>query len=72
MSKTIVKAARAAYLAKIKVPISTQFVMGRCIPSTKQNAAKIQVTKLQMDPRLHIVRKFPRVYSKHACFAKFI
>lgn len=56
MSKIAIKAARAAYFAKIKEPISVQFVMGRCIPSAKQNAAKIEVTKLQMDPRLKIVR----------------
>lgn len=55
MSKIAIKAARAAYLAKIKEPISTKFVMGRCIPCTKQNAALIQIKQLQMDPRLKMV-----------------
>lgn len=65
MSKIAVKAARAAYLAKIKQPINTKFVMGRCIPSTKQNAAKIQVKQLQMDPRIKMVCDC--LYSLFAC-----
>lgn len=36
--------------------IGLSYVLGRCIPSVKQNAAKIRVTQLQFDDRINMVR----------------
>lgn len=36
--------------------IGLSYVLGRCVPSVKQNAAKIRVTQLQFDDRINMVR----------------
>lgn len=35
--------------------IGVSFVLGRCVPSVKQNAAKIRVTQLLLDERINMV-----------------
>lgn len=36
--------------------IGLNFVLGRCVPSVKQNAAKIRVSQLLLDERINMVR----------------
>lgn len=35
--------------------IGLSYVLGRCVPSVKHNAAKIRITQLQLDERLNSV-----------------
>lgn len=50
-----VKAAVEAALAASRKPVSVKFVLGRCLPSAKQNAAKIRVSQLHLDERINMV-----------------
>lgn len=50
-----IKAAISAALAATKQPVNVKFVLGRCLPSAKQNAAKIRVSQLHLDPRINMV-----------------
>lgn len=45
--------------------IGVNFVLGRCVPSVKQNAAKIRVSQLLLDERINMVglRRFNRLYK---------
>lgn len=40
--------------------IGVSFVLGRCVPSVKQNAAKIRVTQLLLDERINMVNSIPK------------
>lgn len=53
-----IRAAVSAALAATRQPVNTNFVMGRCLPSTKQNAAKIRVSQLHLDPRINMVSEW--------------
>lgn len=59
-----VKAAIAAALAATKQPVNVKYVMGRCIPSSKQNAAKIRVGQLHLDPRINMVSSYSEPKKK--------
>lgn len=50
-----VKAAVAAALAARKKPVNVKYVLGRCVPSAKENAAKIRVSQLHLDEKLNMV-----------------
>lgn len=52
--KTIDKRRLAKY-GDGKIEIITDYVLGRCVPSVKTNAAKILVNQLVLDERLNRV-----------------
>lgn len=48
-------------MASNAIKIGTSFVLGRCVPSVKTNAAKVRVSQLVLDERINMVntiRKF--------------
>lgn len=38
------------------------YLLGVCVPSSKQNAAKIRIRRLELDEHLLMVRK-PKIFS---------
>lgn len=46
---------RLAKFGDGKIEILTDYVLGRCVPSVKTNAAKILVNQLVLDKRLNTV-----------------
>lgn len=47
--------------------IGVSYVLGRCVPSVKTNAARIRVTQLVMNQRINMVNRsllsYPKMYQ---------
>lgn len=48
-------AARAKIFEERQIAVNTNFVLGRCVPSVKNNAAKICVTQLIFNDKIKAV-----------------
>lgn len=42
-------------MASKAIKIAKSYVLGRCVPSVKQNAAKIRVSQLVLDEKINMV-----------------
>lgn len=60
-----VRAAVDAALAESRKPVGIKFVLGRCLPSVKHNAAKIRVSQLHLDERINMVSAFASIECDH-------